>query len=1719
MTEGTSPAASGPAGSLFEGRVGAFFLLSLLVRAGPRGLPGTTIDRVEFQRAPEGHPLDDVIVHAHDAQGMSAILEIQVKKGITFTPSDTTFRSVVRQIAEVSRKPEFRNSRYELAIAISRTSHKIDGAYQDVLTWARELGDAATFTNRINRPGSANKDMRTFVNTFRSHLREEGVAHNDESVWRLLRRLQILVFDFMASGSSSEELAKERAVRALHPDDGSRAGMLWTVLTELAIRIAASGGDRSREDLFEDLHQKSFRLAGDRNTFSARTALAEASRNALADINDLVNGTMLTRHEQVGSVRAALDTGRYLEIRGDAGVGKSGVLKHLAEQISGESQAIVLSPGRTIPGGWVAMRGVLGFAGTARDLLSDMAADGGVVLFLDNLDFFPEEERLTAIDLLREAATVPGMSVVATARRDFGVAEPSWVPAEVIDQLGPAEPVIIGELSEPEIAELCDAAPQLRQLLAKDHPAREVARNLFRLSRLASLPSDAQVAHTEVEMAGQWWQTADGLKDKNYRDRARVLRALAERALMSAGPLDVSDLPTAAVDALAASQTLRDFGSDRVTFWHDVLREWAIANLLAADPEVVEELPLDRPAPAGLARGVELAARMTIERAVDSTRWKSFLDALSRDGSHGSWRRAALLALVRSEIAKELLDLASGYLLDNKAAVLQELIRLVMAVDSDAGTKWFAAIGFAPEQIPANLNIPSGPSWRRLIRWLLALGDSLPAAAIPDVVDLYIAWSTGMLGIDALTPLLVPWFYRWLIETEDANAVLSVRGRRSLFSGELTPDQISRLARDLRTAFLTFCNRAPELATEYLQSLRASEYSEQRLLGIIKSSGALAQAAPKELAEITAEVLISGDEENDQIDEGPFREAFGHHNTDFVPASPAQGPFLQMLIHAPEHGLKLIRQLIDHAILFRTGGRDFGANAITILSSDGNRKIFPWVASYNWARDLGSGPTIAACALMALEAWGHLRIEAGDSVDNVLAEVIGTGNPPAAYVLVAVDLLLSHWPDSHVAAIPFLACPELLCLDRQRALYEGVELPDIYGLKALLKEPVGVASLASLKARPSRRCGLDQLLGAYALDESVEIRDELSELLSRAAARLGPPKEQSDLAYPEFMAVHALNVIDPKNWRKKTEETHDGPTEVWEYVPPETESQHLRPLQEAARERQTDAAMKASITIAMNSPKRSSVAFAASAIEWARKQPINVTRSNAGDEEHDSQRSIRNETLVTAAMIAVRDGGPQLIEKHEDWIRATLIGALKGEADPVHRARAGLQFNPIAIAFLGVVLLLKNRLVIHDIRTLLTSAGDDNPAAAHGFAACAALLADIDERLPRAVLRCAFAACTRPHREWRTSEAHYNARVELCRQDVRNAIDAEMAWLEGKQGEPEWPRFPRNPANSRRSLIFAPRNQEQKPAVERSELEMYADHQTAALWLAGTSSLFDVAKRPWLRDIVKAYGPWTFVANGSELEKGDDANRVPKEWNNAFFTLLACCMHGLTSAQIDEVALAPITSFPDEAFCDVTTTFLIGVDNIYFNDLALQDAQALHVRTKLFGRIMITRAWKRHVRERSMSTEIHFGPAIAAVLFNEYWSFRPPPKCYLKPKGIEHLTPFFPLLKQVAESAQFLLAVIALLNLFEVAPRAAHLEVIVAAGKGWLVAQPNAKEFWIDQGIGGRLCSLMEAILSLDPNAFGLDRPLRKDIDALLGNLVRIGVAEAYQLEASLRLV
>ena len=1706
MSDATSPAASGPAGPHFEGQVGAAYLLSMLVGAEPRGLPGTVIERVAFQKAAEGHPLDDVIVHARDHQGKPATLEIQVKRTVTFAPGDEVFKVVVAQIAEAAGKPDFASSKHELGIAIARSSFKIDGPYQDVLNWARHLGDARTFVDRIKRPGSANDDMRSFVDTFRKHLESAGAAHDDETIWSILRRLCILPFDFASSGSAAAQLAEERAVRALHHDDGGQAATLWKVLTDLALEIAKSGGDRSKDELIADLVKLKFRLAGDRQTFQARQALAEASGNVLADIRDRVGNVKLTRQSWIDAIRGALDKGRYVEIRGNAGVGKSALLKHLAEQLSTETTIVALSPSRTPTKGWLALRAALGFDGTARDFLSDLAAGGSTILFIDGLDFFGEHERLTVVDLVREAAGIPGLWVIATMRRDFGVAEENWLPAAALEKLGRAEPVIVDELTEDEINELGSAAPPLMALLSHNHPARGVALNLFRLSRLARRPPHAPTLRTEAEMAREWWQSADGTMDQpGHRERARVLKALAEQALGGADRLTVKDLPAGGVQALVNSESLQDLGDDRVSFRHDVLREWAIANLLLSDETLIAKLPLDRPPSADIGRGFEIFARLLIEGTQQADHLRDLYVSVSKTGNNETWGRLALLSLVRSEIAPDVLDKAAEFLFADRGKLLRDLIRVVMAVESQSAVSHFAALGMDPRKIPTGFNVPAGTSWPRLMIWLLRHGTELPGPAIRDVVALCQNWALAHGGRDPLSPSIARWFNYWRMQVEtpiDTNGAAV----QPPFSGTLTSSELGELRGELKTAFLLFCYHTPEQAVEYLKSVDNHPYRDRALRDLMKFRGTLAQAAPQELAELTASYL-TGRDDNEQ-DTGPLRRAFGYRDMDFVPASPSQGPFYDLLVHAPEQGLFLIRRLVDFAVNFESRGADFGASRITISLPDGNDQIFSWPKqTYLWSRDNG-GSSAVTSALMALEAWAHDRIEKGASVDDVIKDILGNTPSSAAYLMIVVDILLSHWPKSRAAAIPFVACPELLCIDRERLITDNIQIPDIFGLGEAVKEPAGISSIESLKAKASRRMSLDWLLGSYTLGEDATDREAIVKLLRKAEARLGPPDEKSTLGDPEFMVLHALNRLDPSNLRQITVQTANGPRVVWEYVSPQAESDHLARLQAKAEERTTEAGMIASIRSALNNSANSSEHFAAEALAWALK-PVSKRARN------ETEQWMREEAVVSACFIAARDGQKDLVAKHCAWMRETFARAFAKEHDAVHRTRTGLQYNSPAIAFAGTALLMKHGFDMADLRTLLEVAAN-NAGVAQGFPTVAQTLAQIDERIPKVILRCALAACTQPWRRRSRDNGAFDAQREIYRKNIQAAVDAEIRWFEKRSDEPEWPAFEPLYARSRRRPSLLERRHHKRE--EEEEVEWFTDHQSGALWLHRSDSLFDVGKRVSLRDVAKAYLTWTLVANGSELSEDDDPDNGPHEWNDAYFSLLACCLPGLSVDQLDEVALTPIRSLPGQAFLDVSTIFLRAVDRVYFGQNPLGAAEAVHVRGSIMQQLMQSNEWKWQQHDLTGSVGLHVGATMAAILFNDM-TYLTSPTCYLLEKGIDGLGPFLPLIQTLVESIASAFVATILLNLLEVSPRAEHLGVIRAAIRTWSAVHAEKQEFWVGHAIGRRVCNLVAAIAEKAPALFAPGDGVRRELDELTGKLVRLGVAEAYQLEETLRKV
>ncbi|MGO7546728.1 hypothetical protein AB9E34_13220 [Rhizobium leguminosarum] len=1698
-TQAANPSASGPAGALFEGQVGAHYLLTLLAESDPRGLPGVTAERVELQRAGEGHPLDDVIVRGTTRTGSPAVLEVQVKRTIRFAPADSVFKDVVEQLARAFLTLDVSSLHHQFAVATERNSFKITGAYQDVLRWARELSSADTLIERINRKNVGNDDMRTFIATVRGHLGACGCANDDETVWQILRRFQILTYDYDAPGSQSLELATERCRDVLEPDEAPRASALWKVLTESVIRSAASGGEFDRVKLVTELAcVDSFRLRGTRRNRAPRQTLQNSSALAAEALRRDIGGATLARTTQLDIVRESRDRGRYIEIRGGPGVGKSGILSMLVKEVLIEASAMVLTPERTPSGGWLAFKAALGLEGSPHEFLSDLASDGGAVLFIDSLDFFQDPgKKTTVIDLVRSAVDVPNFQVIVTARTDFDKEEPNWLPAETLERLGRVPPVTIGELGPEELEELRKAAPSLRALLSDDHPALSIARNLFRLSRLLEVQGSTEELRSEVDLIERWWKTGDGVSE-GRRERVRLLADLSEQTLIGADHVVTRSSP-ATVESLIASETLVEIGLDRVSFRHDVLREWGVAAILSDDPSRLDSLPLSRAAAASLVRGVELGARFALERATDGQPWVEYLDRVSVPGSHPSWRRWSLLAILRSEIAPILLDLAATSLFENGGSLLSELIRTAKAVESRPFREILAQAGITlPVSVPEGFYAAANPSWATLVYWLLNRKEELPLKVLPDIVELFQNLGASMFFLDPLTPRMANVLADWLDEIDEARDFgLYTKGvPRQRFSGAFSYHELEKLGDDMRRAFALMAARVPERAQSHLKSVLARTRNDSTIQNILKFRGALAKAAPLELVELTRAGLVPLPLEDDDDDYGmsPRERIFTHLDLDFLPSSPGQGPFWDLLSEAPWTGLDLIRDLVNHAIAKLTKGRTPGDDGVTLVLPSGPR-FFPWEETYTWSRGT-SGFHALESGLMALEAWAHVRLDRGEAPDVVIADILGPDGSPAAFLLVAVDILISHWPKTVALAMPFLACPQLLSLDRDRQGHDAMPGFDPLRLGALRrKEPMGVVCLADLNKRPSRSVPLDFLIGNFAHRDGADVSG-LRDLLQLVAAQLGPPKPDDTFAVPRFMTCHALNKIDLANWYPA-----DG---RWVYRSPPDEEQHLTALHAEQAHELQDLNVSLAVQNALEDPSKSSAELAEQAFTYAKRL------EDVPDNSEQNEIVDRRNALSSVAMIVARDGSDRLLDVHEEWVRKVLNDTFAdGRRDVGASHRDGIRYNPIAIAVVGLIHLWRRRGTDTDRDSLLHLAGRDTPEAAHGFGAALPVIRQLDSRIIPALLRCALQAQIRRSRRWDAPEEEKEADQMDFHRRVKDAIAAECAWLDGST-EPGWPAFPRNEILVRRGIRLGDSaNDRPAPRRDQPRDSMYA--QSAALWLRLLTRDAVSDDLTWLPAFVDAYAEWTAEANGAGLKRTADVDVRLNEWNNAFFSLFARSMVSLDLGRAEAQTQRAI-DVPDRSFYDILAELNPPIDVSYLNGQGPNVSVAVKLREILADRLMQSAGWRREHDRSELSVEMRIGPAIAAMFFNEYNALSKS-RCYLYAKGVAQIDPFLPKLSELVSTGPVPFTAMLTMNLLEVSPLVRHMPFFLSSALVWLTRQPANTDLWVEAGLGNRLAAWIEKIVSIDSSQLATGNQLRAKIDDVLARLVRAGVPEAHRIE------
>lgn len=1696
MTRNTNPNEGGPGGGQLEAKVGAFYFLCMLAESEPRGLPGCTATKVKFQRTYEEHALDDVIVIGESADGEPQTLEIQSKRTLDFTASDAAFGKV---IAQVVRAGEGHTA--PIAVAIARTSAKIERHYHQLLQLARKCSSAAALRGALDASRVANQGMRDFAAAVGAQIAQAGGEADDETVWRLLRRFEILVFDFESPGAISNLLVESLCRLVLTETDVSRHGDLWDALLAKALSYDADGGEITRTELVDWLRsERGLELRPGRELKTARRRFGDASDAALEAIDDTIAGFRLDRSDRVLAVAEQLESARFVEIVGGPGCGKSAILKALAERERMEGRPLVLTPARTPSGGWLTLSAQIGFRGSPPEFLTEMAASGCSTLFIDSLDRFTDPGvQATIVDLIRGAAKVPGLRVAASVGPDFSEEQRQWLPAGAIAILGRTT-AYVGELNDDEAVVLAAADRRLAQLL-NNPQAKPLARSLYQLRQLLGR-SEEDLPLSEAALARSWWMTAPGLDKVRNRARQMALRDLAGQVLAEAAELDISRIdPKRMEDLVQAEDVTEIFMGAKGLFRHDILRDWAGANLLIEQPERLETLPLAAPAPTGLARALEVCARWRAEQTDGAARWVELLALVSRDGAHGSWRRGVLLALVRSEQYRSVLDRMLDVVQAEDGRVLCDLIRITEAAESRSGADLLPALGIDAPRIPPDFRTPTGPSWTRLMGWLLGRFDQFSAPVGPDLLRFFRLWLMAFAGRDVLAPYIVEKLYDWLIgleeHTRQNEAAFNV-----LFASKGRIGRRREIEQDIRMLFLIFCGSRPDLADAYLRRHIGEGVGRGVADEILQLPQTIAAAAPAAMADFTIDAMVSAEQRAGRLAMGRLSLRPQQRLT----CGPSSGPYLAVLRASPPDGLRLVRRIVDYGLGLdnprnkkaQQFGLDLPAGAWQIVAP----------GAYFAARSPGENGVVTS-ALRALEAWGHEQIDQGRLVEDVLADVLGEAGSPisAPFLAVAVDLLLSHLSAPDPRLIPFIASPELLKLDFDRFNRDrtGVDQLGWWGNDGAL----GPGSNADLRERRSRQTCLQLEAPRFLLSEDESLADELRSRLQGQLERLdeGPNAEASDPHNLRWVVEHVLKLLDRANWRAVEVQLEDGSTITGlDYVEPASEAAVMEPLRASSNAEISETVTMLHAVQAALDPAKATAEVLARGLEWARRQELDALRET----DDDFSVAQRWRAVVAVAVLVARSAD------HADaWEWAAKIlyraGAETSRGNGTFEAPQ-VQYNAPGLAVLGLARLTING-ELDALRLLLELATRTSPPVVGAFGLVLEELIRWRAECPAALLRLAIDASIFPTRDWDQPE-RFEADEALRSDRLRARRSEEEQYLLGSGLEPAWPEPPAT--RHMRKSLHLPGFEECDDIEEARDvvLDRFND-QLAGAWLTLLERSPLVERSDLPRRVTELYRTFSNFLWGRGLEAHAEVTELPMAWLGPFARLRLRAVCGLTWDEFSANFVEDLLAIPDQGFLGAVEVVFPLADGLALADERLPMATLVRFRETLFARLKRCHDWEWRKDEVSDSIAHDLAGAVRALFVHSpYWFGLPDVGKSRLPETAQTFAAIFPALVDLAVDAPGLSYVAALMmNDFERGRDWVPIELFVQAAEGWLKARSGDTEFWRDHGFGRRVCAWLAGRVD---GGMLVGAELTARVQTLIDRLAEIGVPEALALEPAL---
>ena len=1448
-----SPELAGGEGFTFESEAAAFYLTALLAGAYAPGIDDRIVVRVSVQQRDFGEPLDDVIVDCEDAAKTLARLSLQVKRSLTISKANTNtdFRDIIRDSWATFKKNDFRINVDRYGTAVGTITAAKERTLKTLCDWARESLTADHFERRFSDAGSASADVKEVRDDIVALVEEtKGAPSASEEMHQFLAHFVLIQFDFLREGAIDPPDAINRIRDCLSPDDAAKAPLVWSRIVQLARASAGKSGQFDRARLVRSLlpvaHIRgatSFRLDLDK--------LTELAKSSLSLIPDDIDGTKLDRLSLLSELDTKLTTARLVQVRGLPGSGKSVVMRRAVQRALERGVVFFLKAEQVEGTNWHSYARAQGLSVTPLEpLLVEVGAVGTPILFIDAIDRIEKEHQPVILDVIRtivESSLLDNWRIVVSLR-DTGIEVlRNWL-GEFLRFLT-VETVTVGQLTDEEAEVLAEAKPHLKPLLFGSAQVQEIVRRPFfakvlSQSYLAVSGVSTFIPKSEIDLIANWWQRGGyNATGQSAIERQRALLALARsRARKLSQPIRLTELASIAhINELKSDGILQNAREGiSVRFAHDIFFEWAFFHVLAdCGAQWTDEIR-ECGEPPGLARVVELASQWEYEQGQE---WRVYLTQTETSDVRSQWLRAWLLGpLGTAKFEADENQFATAVFADDFRLLKMALV-------------WFQAERTAP-----NINILAGefpqeqrqrfadllgwPSdfaaWRRLINFILRHTSEIPQRLYPDIVVIFEVWQNALAGIrNPTSARILEQCASWLAASPVSSRADRAAGSSSIW--KTVPD-LDHFLGSLRQVLLRSSKAEPKFAADYLERVRNSRrFDDELFRNIINFAPIVAESLPQAIVELSLKQLRQELPE-DQIArqrqemerEAKWRKAvlakpkkertsdeersllmrrtihpigdFSHHDRErlsiyddlrsFYPASPLREPFHALFKSSPSEGLRLLRELCNHAmtawrqLLRHSPDRRGTPIPLELEFPWGKQKFWGSDREYLWFRSTWA-PHPIACGFMALEEWCFAELNQGRSVDELIRQIV-EGNECIAILGLASTLLL-HTETVSQVTLPLVSSHRLLDADVNRWVQDFVSsTTNLIGFE-YPGDKAHIEAIRAADARPARKKHLAGLIPKFVF-AAEPFRERMRAALLNFKNNL-PYQFEEQRNHPgagKHLSAQAhtyAELADIKNYQAFRMEEGSDQIAIVHVSPSAAKPENVAKAEEADKHLK-QAGLWTWAAKSFEEGKIQNTYNLSDAIKLAKGADSEDLFASSEDENELMDLSMRRGAVAATAAMALnfREGAT---EESLEWARATLARALQlpEKLGFLWSSSSIIPWHHAIFAARGLAADLRKEIVPDEgVRALLELVAHPLDVVSMAATEECCKLWTKDPRITWAGLLLAFSLCRVTPRS-QNQRVHHPEELH-SENEIKTAVDKAIAFYENENG---WTALPLPP--------------------------------------------------------------------------------------------------------------------------------------------------------------------------------------------------------------------------------------------------------------------------------------------------------------------------------------